>query len=95
MTKRAKNGDNFVDALDSNHRYVVLTKTGRIQILIRPTAKQMRQRGKRGWQLYRTLASSADAGQSLLATIQDAIWEAESTGEAAGNEKAKVRPSKH
>jgi hypothetical protein len=93
LKKRDKSGDNFVDALAKEHRYAVLSKTGRIQILLHPTAKQLRKRGKRGWHLYGTVDSDGD-GQTLVDTIQGAIRELEDAGEAAANGKRKAKPPK-
>ena len=94
MNNRDKNGENFVDALEREHRYVVLTKTGRIQVLVRPTIKQLRKRGKRGWRLFGTVETSSEAGRALLETVQRALLETESTGEAAGNERTKAKNKK-
>jgi hypothetical protein len=94
MKKSVKNRTNFVDALKTQHKYAVVTKSRRIQVLIQPTVKQLRRRGKRGWQLYGTVASNPDAGRTLLDTIQRAVLEMESTGEAAGNDGREVKPSK-
>jgi hypothetical protein len=94
MEKRDKSGNNFVDALSKEHRYAVLTKTGRIQILLRPTVKQLRKRGKRGWHLYGTVDSSDGDGQTLLDTIQRAFRELEDTGEPAVNGNRKAKPPK-
>jgi hypothetical protein len=94
MKKKVKNRTNFVDALERENRYAVLTKPRRIQILVQPTAKQLRRRGKRGWHLYGTVGSSADAGQTLIGMIQRAVLEMGSTGGAAGNDGKEVKRSK-
>lgn len=78
-------GNNFVDALDRENGYAVLTKEGRLQILIKPTAKQLRKRGKRGWQLFGTVESQPGAGQTLIETVRRAITELETAGEASAN----------
>src|SRR5207244_4391930 len=44
---------NFTDALAMNVRYAILTKKGRLEILVKPNAKQLRKRGKKGWHLFR------------------------------------------
>jgi hypothetical protein len=54
-----------VDALARDERYAVLTKPGRIQILVKPTAEQLRKRGSRGWHLFGTVDSHAGAPQWL------------------------------
>jgi hypothetical protein len=94
MKNKGNNGENFADALEKEHRYAVLTKTRRIQILVRPTTRQLRKRGKRGWRLFATVESSSGAGRTLIDTIQSALRETESTGEAAGNKQTKAKPSK-
>jgi hypothetical protein len=86
MYKEGK--DNFADALAMNIRYVVLTKEGRIQVLVKPTAKQLRKRGKRGWHLFRTVESQADAPRLLEESFQQALAEMESS-ESSGNGKKK------
>jgi len=45
-------GDKIVDALgDDNLDHAVFHKENRIQIIVNPTKKQLRSRGKRGWKL--------------------------------------------
>jgi hypothetical protein len=74
MKTKAKNKNSYVDALENDHLYAVLTKQGRIQILIQPTAKQLRKRGKRGWHLFSTVDNGLpDAGSILTETVQRAI----------------------
>jgi hypothetical protein len=74
MKTKAKNHTNYVDALENEHLYAVLTKRGRIQILVQPTAKQLRKRGKRGWRLFSTVNNGlADVRPTLMVTIQRAI----------------------
>jgi hypothetical protein len=41
MKTKAKTHTNYVDALENEHLYAVLTKRDRTQILIQPTAKQL------------------------------------------------------
>jgi hypothetical protein len=94
MKKSTKNGDNFVDALERQDRYAVLTKTRRIQILVRPTAKQLRKRGQRGWKLYGTVENSPDASRALIDIVQRAVLDMETPGEAELNEGKKLRPGK-
>jgi hypothetical protein len=48
MKTRAKNKNNYVDALENDHLYAVLTKRGRIQILVQPTVKQLRNVARGG-----------------------------------------------
>jgi hypothetical protein len=81
MNPLAKNRTNYVDALENEHPYAVLTKRGRIQILVQPTRERLRKRGKRGWRLFSTVDNGySDAGPILTATIQEAIQELERTG---------------
>jgi hypothetical protein len=82
MNPQAKNRTNYVDALENEHPYAVLTKRGRIQILVQPTPERLRKRGKRGWRLF----STVDNGFPILtATIQEAIQELESIGAGVEN----------
>ena len=88
MTKGKKHTNNFVDALATEMRYAVLTKRGRIQILVRPTPKQLRKRGKRGWDLQTTVDDNSSAGQVLDEVIKRTILQMEMKGESEnGNEK--------
>jgi hypothetical protein len=81
MNPQAKNRANYVDALESEHPYAVLTKQGRIQILIQPTIERLRKRGQRGWRLFSTVDNGfPDAGPVLTAMVQEAIQELKSTG---------------
>jgi hypothetical protein len=79
-----------VDALAGENRYAVLVKSGRVQILVRPTAKQLRKRGKRGWQLFGTV----DAEEILTQTIQGAIESLPRLDEAAEKRRKKHKRSK-
>jgi hypothetical protein len=90
MRTRAKNHTNYVDALETEHLYAVVTKRGRIQLLLQPTIKQLRKRGKRGWRLFSTVDNAfPDAKPILTVAIQGAIQEMESTGIKAGNNEEK------
>jgi hypothetical protein len=40
---------NWADLLDRDLGYVVLRKRNRLQVILRPTDRQLRRRGKRGW----------------------------------------------
>ena len=86
--------DNFVDALEREHRYAVLVKEGRVQILVRPSAKQLRKRGKRGWQLFRTVEDGPDAGPILNQTVQEAVGSLERPDGAGEKRKKKRKRSK-
>jgi hypothetical protein len=80
MKTKGKNKHNYVDALENEHLYAVLTKQSRIQILVQPTVKELRKRGKRGWRLFGTVDGDLpDAGPILTVTIQRAIQELDST----------------
>src|SRR5216683_2127419 len=94
MGKGTKDRNNFVDALDRENRYAVLVKSGRVQILVRVTAKQLRKRGKRGWQLFGTVDDATDAWQILTKTIQGAIESLESLDEATEKRRKKQKRSK-
>jgi hypothetical protein len=74
MKTKGKNKHNYVDALENEHLYAVLTKQRRIQILVQPTAKQLRKRGKKGWRLFSTVDNGPpDAGPILTEAIQRAL----------------------
>jgi hypothetical protein len=82
MKKSARQKHNFVDVLATELQYAVLTKPGRIQILVRPKAKQLRKRGKRGWRLFGSVDHRTNSKQALDAILKEAILEAEGTGMA-------------
>jgi hypothetical protein len=95
MQTQAKNNANYVDALETEHLYAVVTKRGRIQLLLQPTIKQLRKRGKRGWRLLSTVDHGfPDAKPILTVTIQGAIQEMENTGARAENNGKKRKPVK-
>jgi hypothetical protein len=56
-------------------RYAILTKRNRIQVLVKPTAKQLQKRGKRGWHFFRTIDSQPEALGSVEALISQAAGE--------------------
>lgn len=78
-----KQKDSFVEALSADVQYAVLTKPGRIQILVRPSTKQLRRRGQRGWHLFGTVVDSADPRGSLAATVEQALVQTEANGKPA------------
>jgi hypothetical protein len=67
----------FVDALAKEVRYAILTKEGRVQILVHPTSKQLRKRGKRGWHLYNAVEGETTVS-AVLEIVRQAIAELES-----------------
>jgi hypothetical protein len=91
MITEVKGKNNFVDALATAMRYAVLTKDGRIQILIRPKPKQLRKRGQRGWQLFGTIDSEVDAEAELEEMIRRALGEFENVGRSQERHKKKVK----
>jgi hypothetical protein len=93
MTKDHSTKNNFVDALAMEVRYAVLTKGSRIQLLIQPSPKELRKRGRRGWHLFGTVNSQVDARQVLDETLHSAITEVEAaTAPADGKgKKSKIK----
>src|SRR5438270_8180356 len=73
MKKTTRKTKNFADALATEMHFAVLTKIGRVQILVKPTAKDLRKRGKRGWQLCGTVDYQTDAVAVLDELIKKAI----------------------
>ncbi len=59
-------------------RYAVLSKENRIQLLVNPTAKQLRQRGKRQWCLVRAIDGEPNAQELLQLAVQGALQSLES-----------------
>ena len=52
---------NWTDLLNKELDYVVLRKSNRLQVLCRPTSKQLRRRGKRHWSLVAAVQLDAKA----------------------------------
>jgi hypothetical protein len=79
--------NHFADALGTALHYAVLTKRGRVQILVTPSAKELRRRGKREWRLFGMVEGNDDAELTLMEMVQRAIQEIESARGTADNEK--------
>jgi hypothetical protein len=62
-------------------RYAVLTKKSRIEVLVKPTAKQLRKRGKRGWQLFCTIDCRTDAARLLEESCRSLWQRSKATGD--------------
>jgi hypothetical protein len=77
MKKHANGKANFADVLERDNRYVVLTKGARVQVLVEPSAKQLRRRGKRGWHLFSAVDHHDTAGHDLAEAVQKAVAEIE------------------
>ena len=88
MNKDSKN--NFADVLAMNVRYAVLIKKQRIQILVKPTAKELRKRGIKGWHLFRTIDSETKAARLLEESFQNALVEIENHGRFANGKRRKA-----
>jgi hypothetical protein len=85
MVKLKRN--NFVDSLGKmSLRYAVLSKENRIQVLVNPTPRQLRKRGKRQWQLVQAIDGEPNARQILIDALQTALHDID-IGEQ-GNGKA-------
>ncbi len=91
MITEVKSKSNFVDALATAVRYAVLTKDGRVQILVRPKAKQLRKRGQRGWELFGTIDSEVQGEGELEEMIRRALDEVESTARVREKQKKKLK----
>jgi hypothetical protein len=94
MKKTIRKTKNFADALATEMQFAVLTKTGRVQILVKPTAKELRKRGKRGWQLFGTVDYQTDAAVVLDELIKKAISEAEPASSNSDRKERKLKASK-
>ena len=81
MKNGLKNKNNFTDALAMDVRYAVLTKNRRIQIMVKPKARDLRKRGKRGWHLFSVVDSNPEASQLLNEALVRALAETERVGE--------------
>jgi hypothetical protein len=68
----------FVDALAKKVCYAVLTKEGRVQVLVHPSPKQLRKRGKRGWHLFHAIDDESATVATVLEFVRQALTETES-----------------
>jgi hypothetical protein len=66
-------------------RYAILTKGSRIQVLVKPTAKQLRKRGTKGWHLFRTIDSQMEAARLLEEGLRDAMAEIEGADQTSSS----------
>jgi hypothetical protein len=77
MKKSTRQKHNFADVLATELQFAVLTKPGRVQILVHPTAKQLRKRGKRGWRLFGSVDDHSNFDKTLDEIVKEAIAEVE------------------
>jgi hypothetical protein len=91
MKKATRKNKNFADALATALQFAVLTKTGRVQILVKPSAKELRKRGKRGWKLFGTVDEQNETAAVLDEIVQQAISDVEM---AAGDSQRKKKKAK-
>jgi hypothetical protein len=89
MSNNGKN--NFADAVAMKVRYAVLTKKSRIEVLVKPTAKQLRKRGRKGWHLFRAIDSETEALSLLEEGFKTALGEIEGNGRSANGKKRKFQ----
>ena len=73
MKKSNRQKHNFADVLATELQFAVLTKPGRVQILVHPTAKQLRRRGKRGWRLFGSVDDDPNSEKTLDEIVKEAI----------------------
>ena len=86
--------NHFADALGRALHYAVLTKSGRIQVLVKPTHKELRKRGKRGWQLFATVEGDDKAMPTLVEMVQRAVTGMEATSDTADQDGKKPKAAK-
>jgi hypothetical protein len=94
MKKITRKSKNFADALAKDLQFAVLTKSGRVQILVKPSPKELRKRGKRGWQLFGTVDDPANASAVLDDIVNKAISEVEITATNGTDKKKKSKTKK-
>jgi hypothetical protein len=87
---------NWADIMDKKPAYVVLTKENRLQVLIRPSTKQLRQRGKRGWSLVTTIDAPGNNStvpdslrEAMLQTLTEMLGQQQPAAEAPPKKKKK------
>jgi hypothetical protein len=94
MSKESKNKNSSESAPAAGVRYAVLTKRGRIQILMKPSPRQLRKRGTRGWDHLGSVEEQPNAGQILTDLLNQAIREVEGTLPAEVDNGKKPKRSK-
>jgi len=94
MKKTNGKSKNFVDALATDMQFAVLIKTGRVQILVKPSAKELRKRGRRGWKLFGTVDDQTRAAAALDEIIKKAILEVETAARDTDRKAKKLRAKK-
>ena len=58
---------NWADVLAKELDHVVLVKDNRMQVIVRPSRKQLRRRGQRGWSVVTAIETAAESnGQVAL-----------------------------
>jgi hypothetical protein len=94
MKKTNSKSKNFADVLATKLQFAILTKTGRVQILVKPSAKELRKRGKRGWRLFGTIDDQNETAAVLDEIVQQAISDVEMTAVDAERKKKKAKTKK-
>src|SRR5262245_16392394 len=68
---------NWADVLDRELDYAVLAKGNRLQVIVRPSRKQLQRRGKRGWSAVAALDAPDGQGRGgLPAALEESVLEA-------------------
>ncbi len=65
--------ENFTAEADREYRYAVLSREGAVQILVRPTANDLRMYGEQGWDLVRAIENPLGAWLLLQETLRTAV----------------------
>jgi hypothetical protein len=94
MKKSTRQKHNFADVLATELQFAVLTKPGRVQILVQPTVKQLRKRGKRGWRLFGTVENHLDSEKALDEILKEAILEVEAEDGDKGKKAKRLTATK-
>ena len=94
MKKTISKIKNFADALATDLQFAVLTKPGRVQILVKPSAKELRRRGKRGWRLFGTVEDRTEAAVIVDELIKKAIAEVDPAAADGDRKEKKLKVKK-
>src|SRR5205807_1843643 len=69
----------WADVLERELEYLVIRKANRLQVLVRPTTKQMRTRGKRDWTLVAAIPpADADGSGNAQDELREAVLQTHS-----------------
>jgi hypothetical protein len=95
--------NNWADILDQALEYLVIRKANRLQVLVRPTPKQVRRRGKRAWSVVASItaanaaepnASQDELREAVLQTLSEMAANLQEEAQQTKTKKKKTKKAK-